>query len=74
MAVEQVGEAVEIVRDEDGDLLRTRRESNLPVKVHLRGERREYLAELGGVARPFCLELNTHEEEAESGVLMLVGV
>ncbi len=75
VAVEQVGEAVEIVGDKDGDVLGRGGEGESPVHSELLGQGRE-----GGVEVRFIAigvvggELDAHEEEAKLDVLVLVGV
>jgi hypothetical protein len=75
MAVEQVGQAVEIVGDEDGDVAGRSGEGEAPVHLELLGERGEGGAEVRFIAMGVVGgELDTHEEEAELDVLMLVGI
>ncbi len=75
VAMEEVGEAVRVLRDEEGDVLELVGELDAPVHAELLGDGLEGgaeggLVEVGGVGR----ELHAHEEEAELVVLMLVGV
>jgi hypothetical protein len=75
VAMEQVGEAVRVLRDEEGDVLEVVGELDAPVHAELLGDGREGGAE-GGLVEAGRVggELDAHEEEAELDVLVLVGV
>jgi hypothetical protein len=81
-AMQQVGDAVQIVGTEDGNAWAAASAMQLPVHLKLVGERGEFAGEDGetfmnGVALDriaFQSPLHTHEEEAQLVILMLVGV
>ena len=76
VAVEQVGEAVEVVRDEDGDVLRRGGEGETPVHAGTArpAARRRRGSALRRKSDVVGGELDAHEEEAKLDVLVLVGV
>ena len=75
MAVEQVGQAVKVMRDEDGNVLRRSGEGEAPIHLELLGQRREGRVEVGFIAVDVVGgELDTHEEEAKFDVLVLIGI
>src|SRR5450631_450933 len=75
MAVEQVGQAVEILRNEEGDVLGGVGELDAPVHAELCSDRLEGSAE-SGLVEVGCVggELHAHEKEGGLDILMLVGV
>lgn len=75
VAVEQVGEAVEVVGDEDGDVLTRGGKGETPVHLQLPGEWGKGSMEVCFVAIGLVGgELDAHEEEAKLDVLVLVGI
>ena len=75
VAMQQIDEAVVILRDEEGDVLLGVGELDAPVHLELAGDGLEGRAECGfGEAGGFGDELDAHEEEAKLDILMLVGV
>ncbi len=75
LAVQEIGETMEVTGDEDGDVLRDVSVVQAPVHLELFGEGSKGGAEVlfaaaGVVQRKF----DAHEEESEVDVLMLVGV
>jgi hypothetical protein len=75
VAVKQIGEAVKIVGDEDGDPLGWSREGEAPVHLQLLGKRGKGSMEVRFVAMGIVGgELDAHEKEAKLDILMLVGV
>ena len=75
VAQQQVGQAVQVLRDEERDVLLGVGELDAPVHLELardgvEGGAKCGFAEAGGVGG----ELDAHEEEAKLDILMLVGV
>jgi len=71
---QQVGEAVQILGDEEGDVLLRVGELDAPVHLEVAGDGPEGRAKCGfREARGVCGELDAHEEEAKLDVLVLVG-
>ena len=66
VAVEEVGEAVEIVRDEEGDVLRGVGELDAPVHAELRGDGREGGAEGASVKLGASVENSTRMKKRPS--------
>jgi len=75
MAVEQIDQAVRVLRDEEGDILHVVGELDAPVHAELSGDGGKGGAE-GGLVEAGRVggELDAHEEEGELDILMLVGV
>ena len=75
VAMQQIDEAVMILRDEESDVLLRLGELDAPVHLEVVRDGREGGAEgCFGEAGGFGDELDAHEEEAKFDVLMLVGV
>lgn len=75
VAVEQVGQAVEVMGDEDGDVLGRSGEGEAPVHPELLGQWREGCEECRFVTLKIVGgELDTHEEESKLYILVLIGV
>ena len=75
MPVQQVGQAVQVVRNEDAHCRRPVAVGELPGHLVARGDRFKHLAKLGFFQpEPVEVKFHPHEEQSEHVVLVLVGV
>ncbi len=75
VTVEQVCQAVEVMGDEDGNILRRGREGEPPVHLKFLGQRSEGGVKVGLVAMDIVGgELDAHKKESKLDILVLIGI